>query len=99
MNYKVRYTASARKDLARLFAFVAARDLGAARKARSAITEAVSMLERFPYSCRTAGNGDPFLRELVVPFGHAGFVVLYRIDAANWVNILAARHQREEDYF
>ena len=99
MIYKVRYTASARKDLVRLLAFVAAHDLASARTARSAITDAVRLLEQFPYSCRTAGNGDPFLRELVVPFGHAGFVVLYRIEDDNVISILAARHQREEDYY
>ncbi|MFD2367146.1 type II toxin-antitoxin system RelE/ParE family toxin [Pseudoduganella sp. GCM10020061] len=99
MNYTVRYTAAARKDLARLLACVADRDLSSALKARAAITEAVRLLELFPYSCRSAGNVDPFLRELLVPFGHAGFVKLYRIEDDNVIRILAARHQREEDYY
>ena len=38
------------------------------------------------------------LRELLIPFGAAGYVALFKIaDAANGV-IVAVRHQRKEDY-
>ena len=41
---------------------------------------------------------SPFLRELLIPFGAAGFVALYEIkDAAN-VTVLAVRHQLADDY-
>lgn len=41
----------------------------------------------------------PFLRELIVPFGSYGYVALFEIADGNFVNVLAVRHQREEDYW
>ncbi|MFP5404714.1 MAG: type II toxin-antitoxin system RelE/ParE family toxin, partial [Gammaproteobacteria bacterium] len=38
-------------------------------------------------------------RELIVPFGSGGYVLLFEIEADGWVTILAARHQREADYY
>jgi mRNA-degrading endonuclease RelE of RelBE toxin-antitoxin system len=38
------------------------------------------------------------LRELVIPFGAAGYVALFEIEDNETVTILAIRHQREEDY-
>jgi mRNA-degrading endonuclease RelE of RelBE toxin-antitoxin system len=38
------------------------------------------------------------LRELVIPFGSSGYVMLFEIDDASTVIILAVRHQREDDY-
>lgn len=99
MKFKVRYTAVARSDIARLVAALAERDPSAARKARKAIIDAARILEQFPFACRTAGTDDPFLRELVVPFGHYGFVALYRIENDRVVTVSSVRHQREEDYF
>jgi hypothetical protein len=41
-------------------------------------------------------EGEPALRELVIPFGDAGYAALYRFDlAADLVLVLAVRHQRE----
>ena len=37
-------------------------------------------------------------RELVVPFGNTGYLALFEIVSASKVVVLAARHQREEDY-
>jgi hypothetical protein len=39
-----------------------------------------------------------FLRELLIPFGHSGYVALFEIDDAKTVTILAVRHQLENDY-
>jgi hypothetical protein len=41
---------------------------------------------------------NPFLRELIIPFGSAGYVLLFEIGDAESVTILAVRHQREDDY-
>jgi hypothetical protein len=41
----------------------------------------------------------PCYRELLIPFGQSGYVLLYEVDSAASVTILAARHQREDDYF
>jgi len=51
-----------------------------------------------PFSCRKAVSDNPFLRELIIPFGAAGDVALFEIEPRGIVNILAVRHQREEDY-
>lgn len=103
MNFSVRYTAGARDDLVRLFQFLldrarTAEDLDRADRALDAITSAIDHhLRRFPFACRKVGE-SPFLRELVIAFGHSGYVALFEIDDATTVTILAVRHQREDDY-
>jgi plasmid stabilization system protein ParE len=99
LSYRVRYTKAAREDLRRLYAFLLERDLGAARRARDAIGKSIAFLQDFPFTCRKAGPDNPFLRELVIPFGAAGYVALFEIDDHETVTILAIRHQREDDYF
>jgi mRNA-degrading endonuclease RelE of RelBE toxin-antitoxin system len=39
------------------------------------------------------------LRELIAPFGSAGYVVLFEVEDASTVSILAVRHQRKDDYY
>jgi hypothetical protein len=55
-------------------------------------------LENSPFSYRKADVDNPFLRELVIPFGASGYVALFEIDNEHSVTILAVRHQREDDY-
>lgn len=98
MNFRVRYTKAAREDLRRLFEFLLEKDLQAARRARDAIVKAADFLRDFPFSCRKADETNPFLRELLIPFGSAGYVALFEIEDQTTVTILAIRHQREEDY-
>lgn len=98
MSYRVRYTAAAREDLRRLYAFLLERDLYAARRARDAIAKGTELLREFPFSCRKVAADDPFLRELVIPFGSAGYVALFEIEDSETVTILALRHHREDDY-
>ena len=105
--FRVRYTQAARHDLLRLFDFLleaaqTAEELDRAQDAMDAIRSAVEIqLARAPFVYRKAG-GNPFVRELVVPFGAAGYVVLYEISAAvavqRTVEVLAVRRQREDDY-
>jgi hypothetical protein len=38
------------------------------------------------------------LRELLIPFGHSGYVALFEIEDASTVTVLAVRHLREDDY-
>ena len=40
-----------------------------------------------------------FLRELLIPFGSAGYVALFEIEGGDLVTVLAVRHQREDDYY
>ncbi len=101
MSFKVRFTEAAEADLVRLYQFILSRDendIALAERALEAIKEGVRQLEFSPFSFRKAGRDNPFLRELVIPFGAAGYVALFDIDDSKTVTILAVRHQREDDY-
>ncbi|MBZ5789438.1 type II toxin-antitoxin system RelE/ParE family toxin [Burkholderia contaminans] len=98
MIYRVRYTRAAREDLVRMYRYLLARDIDAAARAADAIEQGVAMLRMFPFTCRKIDDGDPFLRELIVSFGTSGYVLLFEIEAAEQVTILAVRHHREDDY-
>ena len=97
-RYKVRFTPEAEDDLLRLYDFLLERDLMAAERALDAIRRAVEVLRFSPFSCRKTLPDRPFLRELIIPFGSAGYVALFQIEPRGIVNILTVRHQREEDY-
>ncbi|MHB9117875.1 MAG: type II toxin-antitoxin system RelE/ParE family toxin [Burkholderiales bacterium] len=98
MSYRVRYTKAAREDMLRLYGFILEHDLQAAGRARDAIGKSVELLQEFPFTCRKAVPDNPFLRELVISFGAAGYVALFEIEDNETVTILAVRHQREDDY-
>ncbi len=98
MSYAVRFTRSARADLVRLYDFLLAEDLAAAQRARGSIGKAIEMLADFPFACRKHDARNPFLRELLIPFGAAGYVALFEIEDSRTVTILAIRQQREDDY-
>lgn len=101
MSHRVRFVPEAEADLLRLYEFILDRDAGdwlVAEKALQAIMAGIRTLELTPFTCRKAGHGSPFLRELVIPFGAAGYVALFEIDDAETVTVLAVRHQRESDY-
>jgi plasmid stabilization system protein ParE len=102
VSFAVRYSQSARDDLARLYEYLLDRattveDLDLAERALAAITGAVGSLKRSPFIYRKADD-DPFLRELLIPFGSSGYVALFEIEDAATVTILAVRHQLEDDY-
>jgi len=99
-RFKIRFTPEAEADLLRLFDFALEQDVAAAEMAHEAIAKAIELLAVFPFSCRKAlgGDGNPFLRELIIPFGSSGYVALFEIENRETVTLLAVRHQREEDY-
>lgn len=97
-RFTVRFTEEAEADLERLYEFLVVKDVHAAERALEAIREAIRLLRFSPYSCRKASPDNPGLRELLIPFGNAGYVVLFDIEPPRTVTILAARHQREDDY-
>jgi len=101
VTFKVRFTKDAEIDLARLYEFILTRDVTdwtLAERALEAIKNAIRGLEFSPFSCRKAMPGNPFLRELVIPFGASGYVALFEIDNETTVTIVAVRHQLEDDY-
>jgi plasmid stabilization system protein ParE len=101
VSYKVRFTPEAEADLVRLYEFILDRENGFsefADKALDAIRDGIRTLETMPFTCRKVAPDSAFLRELVIPFGATGYVALFEIDNAEWVTVLAVRHQRESDY-
>ncbi len=101
MSYRVRFTEEAEADLVRLYEFILAKDSSdwsLATRALEAIKNGIRGLELSPFSYRKASSDNPFLRELIIPFGASGYVALFEIDNDQTVTILALRHQLEEDY-
>ena len=95
---------SAYLDLEQLFDFALQReldsetgDLDIPQRALQAIKDSVAFLATSPFACRKAGSSS-FVRELIIPFGHTGYVALFEIVDSNTVIIGAIRHQREDDY-
>ena len=65
--------------------------------ALDAISEGMRLLAWSPHSCRKANLGNGRSRELIVPFGAAGYIVLFEI-VGDDVVVGAVRHQRKVDY-
>jgi len=97
-RYRVRFTPDAEDDLLRLYDFLLQKDLAAAERALEAIHGEIELLRLSPFSCRKAVANNPLLREIVIPFGSAGYVALFEIEGPSTVTVLAVRHQREDDY-
>jgi plasmid stabilization system protein ParE len=102
VTFAIRYSPAARDDLKRLYQYLLDRcttveDLELAERALLAIERSIESLGHSPFIYRKA-DASPFLRELLIPFGHSGYVALFEIDDAKTVTILAIRHQLEDDY-
>jgi len=104
VSFRVRLTVEAEADLDRLFDFAVERelerdggDLALAERALAAIRSGVATLKASPFTCRKAAQ-SPFLRELIIPFGHSGYVALFEIEGPGDVVVIAVRHQLEDDY-
>ncbi|RXT28864.1 plasmid stabilization protein [Rhizobium leguminosarum] len=98
MTFELKYTQTFYEDLDRLADFLIERDPDLAERAINAIQKALMILQDFPLMARRASADDPLLRELVVPFGSAGYVILFKVMNETSIIVLAVRHQREEDY-
>ena len=98
MSHELRFAEAALRDIERLYRFLAEQNIPAAEAALIALDRAWGLLRCFPFSARKADPANPFLRELLIPSGGAGYVALYEIDDGRTVTILAVRHQREDDY-
>jgi plasmid stabilization system protein ParE len=101
MSFQVRFTEDAENDLIRLYQFILTQDAPdwtQAERAIEAIKNALRALQNSPFSYRKASAGNPFLRQLIIPFGASGYVALFEIEDENTVTVLALRHQLENDY-
>ena len=103
MSFVVELSRAAEADLDRLFDLLLDQadtpdDLDRAQAAIDAIRATVQhRLAITPFSFRKAAE-DPAQRELIIPFGGAGYVALYEIVSTSKVVVLAVRHQLEGDY-
>ncbi len=104
MKYTVEFSEAAVADLEQLFEFALQReldsetgDLDIPERAVQAIKDGLTFLKSSPFACRKAGSSS-FIRELVIPYGHTGYVALFEIVDSSTVIIGAIRHQREDDY-
>jgi plasmid stabilization system protein ParE len=102
--YTVTLLDEAVADLLRLEDFALERELASAtpdwaapQRALDALREGMRLLSWSPYTCRKAELGNGRSRELIVPFGGAGYIVLFEV-VGDQVLLGAVRHQREEDY-
>ena len=87
------YSARALDHIERAFQFLRDKNPDAAQNAVTAIESAVDNLAAHPLVGRRI-EGD--LRELIISYGHSGYVALYRfVVSTDEVRILAIRHQRE----
>ena len=99
MIFRVRLTAEAQEDLDRLYDFLLEVDVHAAQRALESIEQGFRLLAYSPFTCRRATlQASPLWRELLIPFGHSGYVALFKTEDGRTVTICAVRHQREEDY-
>ncbi len=103
MSYAVELAPAAEADSERLFDFLldgaeTAEDLDHAQAVIDALGSIMQhQLAMTPFSFRKAAR-NPSQRELIIPFGHSGYVAFYEIVSASKVVVLAVRHQREDDY-
>jgi plasmid stabilization system protein ParE len=97
MSYIVKWTENAGRGLERAYLFLAEKSEEAAIAAIKAIREKASLLERSPSAGRPADDLDPEHRELIVPFGASGYVLIYEVHEDH-VLILAVKHQKEAGY-
>ena len=87
------YSARSLANLERAFQFLREDNPKAPLEAVTAIQTAVDALAAHPLLGRRV-RGD--IRELVISYGHTGYVALYRfVVGRDEVRILAIRHQRE----
>jgi plasmid stabilization system protein ParE len=98
MTHRLQYTRGFYEDFERYYGHLAEIDLGLAERAFDAMQKAMKVLEDFPFVGRRVSGDSVFARELLVPFGSSGYVLLYEVENDETVTILAVRHQREEDY-
>ncbi|MDZ4867588.1 MAG: type II toxin-antitoxin system RelE/ParE family toxin [Alphaproteobacteria bacterium] len=90
---KVVFTEAAAGDVFRLRAFIEEKAPGAAKKAVTAIIRGCASLSTFPERGAVRSDG---LRQLVVAFGAAGYIVRYRVDQdAEEVVVIRIKHGKE----
>jgi plasmid stabilization system protein ParE len=94
---RVVWSPDALADVQRVYRFLAAKNLLAAKEAVKAIRQSVAILVQHPEVGRPIAEMEPEYREWPIAFGSSGYIILYRFDGQTAI-ILALRHQREVGY-
>lgn len=97
MPARLEWSFDAVVDVARLDRFLREKSPRAAATATSAIRGAADRLRQMPEMGRPRSHAGFDYRELVVPLGNRGYLVLYRFDGTT-VFVLAVRHMLEAGY-
>lgn len=94
---QIRYTQRIMEDFARLSAFLQENAPNKTSEAIQKIFDKIEVLINFPELGNTVLNEKyQNLRQLVIPYGKAGYVALYNYDKENDVIIMETiRHSRE----
>ena len=102
-QYRVVPTVTFQLDIERLEEHIIQRELASNApddtclfRFRDAVERAIGILSFAPHTCRRSEEQREF-RELIIPFGHGGCVVLF-VTRGMDVVLLAARDQHEHDF-
>jgi plasmid stabilization system protein ParE len=100
MKRRLHYSEIFFRDMQRYYRQLAEINPRAADKAYDAVAHHLELLVEFPMIGRRLETDDKtiMLREILVPFGQAGYIILFEIVDDQTLSILAIRHQREDDY-
>lgn len=91
-------TQGATQGLERCRQFLAEKNPQAAVRAAQVISHSLSLIEQQPNAGKPLDE-SPELRELIIPFGDAGYSALYRFEAVDdSIYLLAFKHQKELGY-
>ena len=96
-HLKLVWSPAALLGVQRAYRFLAAKDRDAAQAAVGTIRKYAALLEKFPNAGRPADDLDPEHRELLIPFGVSGYVLVYEVQH-DIILVLAVRHQKEAGY-
>lgn len=96
-HLKLLWTPDALRGVERAYRFLADKNPDAAQAAAGAIRRQAAILQRYPNAGRPADDLDPEHRELLIPFGASGYVLVYGV-YGDTILVLAVRHQKEAGY-
>ena len=91
------WTPQAIQNVQERYAFLFDKDVNAASNMASLVLEHVQKLENLPQMGRPSYDLEPEHRELLIPFGMSGYILLYEV-LKDTILVLAFRHQKEVGY-
>jgi len=94
------YSEQASKDIVRFAEFIQEIEPNLKKRIISTIFDGIEILDKFPQIAKSSENEKyKHMRELFIPFGGAGYVVLYEYhEEKNIVLINSIRHAKEAGY-